>query len=169
MKNLLLLLLIALPVRADDEVIDTTAVAIVKPTEFDPSKCDDIEKIAQELIERELAGVRWQGGASDCLDQSKFDLVNARKLIYGDSSLLDPKVLLAKGKEVKIDPLTKNGVTGIYTVKFHYIGKKNAGFVNITDAIRFTIYSKKAIKTEGCAMLIDEPETFVMREECHHD
>lgn len=177
----LLILAFVLPVHAQEEssaeapsptatvAATATPTATPKVVEFNPEACDDIEKVAEELIELELAGVRWQGGLSKCLDQSKFTLVHAKHVTYGDSRLLDPKITLKKGKTVKIDVPTKNAVSGIYTVKFHYIGHNGSAFKNISDSIQFSIYSKRVIKTEGCAMLLEEPATFVMREECQHE
>jgi hypothetical protein len=135
--------------------------------EFDPAQCDDIEQIAEELVELNLGGVRWQGGESKCLDQNKFKTVKAEKLVYGDAATLNPSVIVSKGRPVTVDVPTRNEVTGVYSVNFYFIGKTRSGQAkNVRDSLRFTIYSKSAIKTQGCARLVDEPETFAMREEC---
>ena len=147
----------------------TGQIARAEPT-FDLAKCADIPKIAEELVEVELSGKRWQGGDSVCLDQSKFDRVNAKKIEAGDSALLDPELIIKKGKEVKIDPPIFNPITEVYTIHYYASGKrKNGEIANIKNSILFSIYSKGAIKTEGCAMLLEKPEHFVMREECHHE
>jgi len=136
--------------------------------DFSAESCRDQHAITKEVIELELSGVRWQGGDSPCLKQSRFDKVVAVKARVGDPYLLDPEVTLPKGREVKILSERWLDIGGV-EVKFAYIGKKDGKDVPIEDQLVYTVNYGKNRKKRGCATISEEPHHFVMRAECVSD
>jgi len=157
MKNILLLsvlLLFKLPAWA---------------IEFSAETCKNQALITREIIELELAGQTWQGGNSPCLKQENFKTVIAKKEILGDSYLLEPEYILAKGKEIKVvsETLEDSGYFQIVSVKISYTGIKNKKEAEVQDGFSYQInYGKN--RSSGCAMVIEPFKKFVMKEECYY-
>jgi len=135
---------------------------------FSVEACRDQHAITKEVIELELSGVRWQGGDSSCLKQSHFEKVVAVKAHVGDPYLLDPELILPKGRDVKILSERWLDIGGV-EVKFAYIGKKDGKDVPIEDQIVYIMNYGKNRKARGCATISEEPRHFVMRAECVND
>jgi hypothetical protein len=133
--------------------------------EFTADSCKDLTAITKEVIELELAGARWQGGTSPCLQQSRFKTVYAVQEKVGDSYLLDPEYVLAKGREVKV--ISEKWLDiGAMEIKIAYIGKKNGKDVPVQDGFVYSLNYGKNREKRGCATVSEEPKHFVMRAEC---
>lgn len=133
--------------------------------------CTDSKKIIGELIEFELSGGRWQGGTSPCLKQDHFQTIFAKKQESGDSYLLQPEYVLAKGQEVKVISQKKIPALDAVEVEIGYLARKfdpkqGQKEVFVKDHFVYrTNYGRNREKM-GCVSLTEEPEHFVMKEEC---
>ena len=129
------------------------------------SFAQSIDAISKEMIEYELAGARWQGGESPCLEQSHFKLIKAPHQSLGDASLLHPTYSLPKGTAVSIIS-SHVSVLDTVEVTFSYEILVAGKPVKIEDSLTYILNLGARLKRLGVASIYMEPKFFAMREEC---
>lgn len=135
-------------------------------TPYTDEVCEDFEKIAQEFIDVELAGSRWQGtdGIPSCLANQKVQTFLPDRVPAGDPTLLDPEFLLPETR--KISFTVKRLPNDLLEVIMNYIAKKNKKDVAVKDHFVLKLNYGKLRNIRGCASWFSEPTHFVMRSKC---
>ncbi len=142
------------------------AMAQKPESRYTDELCDDVEKVAQEFIDLELAGQRWQGTIDKpvCLKKAKPLTVGSERVPASDPTLLDPEYLLPDGRKVQFT--VKKSADELLEVFLSYIGKKGGKDVPVRDHFTLKRNFGKVRDVRGCASLFLEPEHFVMRSSC---
>lgn len=133
---------------------------------FTDEVCEDYQKIAQEFIDVELAGFRWQGSDDTpmCLKAAHPQTLNVDRVPAGDPALLDPEFLLPENR--KVDFTVKHLPNDLLEIVMNYIGKKNKKDVPVKDQFILKLNYGRVRDLRGCASWYSEPQHFVMRSKC---
>lgn len=134
--------------------------------QYTDEMCENFEKIAQEFIDVELAGSRWQGsdGIPSCLANQKVQTFTVDRVPAGDPALLDPEFLLPETRNVSFR--VKRLPNDLLDVVLNYIAKKNKKDVAVKDHFVLKLNYGKLREIRGCASWFSEPTHFVMRSKC---
>ncbi len=131
--------------------------------------CEDYRKIAQEFIDAELAGIRWQGASSKtaCLKKQRLQTMTPDRSPASDPAFLDPEFLLADHRN--IDFSVRRLPNDLLEVVMSYIGSKNKKDIPVKDNFVLKLNFGRVREQRGCASYYTEPKSFVMRARCWKD
>ena len=140
------------------------AAPLVEPL-FSDEDCEDYQKIANEYVELELSGSRWQGGDSPCLKGLKLRTALAERPVpVADSALLQPEFVVPEDRLVEV------GVRRIpgdrLEVKVHYIGKRAGKEKTVRDSAILRLNFGRAREVRGCASVFQPLEHLVLKRNC---
>ncbi len=135
-------------------------------SDFSDEVCENYQKIAQEFIDIELAGSRWQGTDQppSCLVAQHPQTMNVDRTPAGDPGLLDPEYLLPDTRKIAFQ--VKRLPNDLLEVMMSYIAKKNKKDVPVKDRFILKLNYGKVRSLRGCASWYAQPEHFVMRSGC---
>ena len=137
-----------------------------EPKSFDQETCEDYQKIAQEFIDVELAGSRWQGtlGPTRCLMVQQLQAVKVDRAPTSDARLLDPEFLIPENRKVEFS--VKRLPNDLLEVVMNYLGKKDQKDIAVKDRFTLKLNYGKVRESKSCASWYVPPEHFVMRSKC---
>jgi hypothetical protein len=139
-----------------------TSAAAALPT-FDQDTCSNVDLINQEIIQLELAGSRWQMGQSICLNQENFKTILAEKETVSGPGFQRPSHFLLPNRKVEIVNQRWDDPLGQMTLSVRYLDQADQ-VVNDELTYRMNFGVRRAEK--GCATLVSDLSSFVMREDC---
>jgi hypothetical protein len=136
---------------------------------YTDSICQDQNKIAQEYIDAELAGSRWQGSDEEdvpCLKDFHPKTMKLELTPHGEAYFLNPEYLVSDPKKVTFT--LKKLPDDLLEVQLTYQAytPKNKKETTVHDAFTLQLNSGKARTLRGCASFESEPKLFVMRSQC---
>jgi hypothetical protein len=146
-----------------------TAPLLAPGAEYTDEVCENFHKIAEDFIDMELSGLRWQGvsGNPECLSKLKLQTASIDRVPASDPALLDPEFLLPENR--KIDLSVKRLPNDLLDVVFNYIGRKLKKDVPVRDHFVLKLNFGHLRAQKGCASWYSEPEHFAMRSRCWKD
>jgi hypothetical protein len=138
---------------------------VVVETLFSEEDCEDLQQVAQDYLELELSGSRWQGGESPCLGGLKLRTWPVRREApVADPGARRPEFLVPDDRpvDVGVRRLSEDRIE----LKVHYIGRKGARDVPVRDAAILRLHFGKVREVRGCASVYQPLEHLVMRRNC---
>jgi len=141
------------------------ASPVVVETLYSEEDCEDIQQIAQDYLELELSGFRWQGGESSCLKDLKLKTWPARsEAPVADPLLRRPEFLIPDDRPVEVSVRRLPGDR--LELKVHYIGRKGVKEITVRDSAILRLNFGKIRETTGCASVYQPLDHLVMRRNC---
>jgi hypothetical protein len=141
------------------------ASPVVVESLYSEEDCEDIQQIAQDYLELELSGFRWQGGESSCLKGLKLKTWPVhQEAPVADPALRRPGFLIPDDRPADVSVRRLPGDR--LELKVHYIGKKGVKEVTVRDSAILRLHFGKVRETRGCASVYQPLEHFVMRRNC---
>ncbi len=132
---------------------------------FSEEDCEDLQQIAHDYMELELAGFRWQGGDSTCLKDLKLKTWPERQEApVADPALRRPEFLIPDDRPVDVSVRRIPGDR--IELKVHYIGKKGAKELTVRDSAILRLHFGKIRESRGCASVFQPLDHLVMRRTC---
>ncbi len=141
------------------------ASPVVVESLYSEEECEDIHQIAQDYLELELSGFRWQGGESGCLKDLKLKTWPARQEApVADPALRHPEFVIPDDRPVDVSVRRLSGDR--LELKVHYIGRKGAKEVTVRDSAILRLHFGKVREVRGCASVYQALDHLVMRKTC---
>jgi hypothetical protein len=132
---------------------------------YSEEDCEDLQQIAQDYLELELGGFRWQGGTPTCLKDMKLKTWPIRpEAPVADPGLRRPEFLIPDDRPVDVSVRRIPGDR--IELKVHYIGKKGTKEVTVRDSAVLRLHFGKVRESRGCASVFQPLEHLVMRRTC---
>ena len=144
------------------------AASVVVETSYSDELCDDLQQIAKDYVELELAGGRWQGGEPSCLKRLNLKTIPSERMVQAaDPGLLDPEYLLPLKRE--LDFKVRRLPDDLIEVRYSYLGRKAGKDVPVQDLMLLRLNFGRARDIRGCASPFQPPLHLVMRSGCSQD
>lgn len=124
------------------------------------TKCPSKESLANELLQLELAGRRYQDFPGSCVHQLKSAAILMRHDSADDSHYEFAKnpILIPRKDKIEITEIEKDNFPDRWVVHFQWKDKKES-FVMET-------FGKKIAKKAGCAAIATPPKNFYVYSDC---
>ncbi len=141
------------------------ASPVVVESLYSEEDCEDLQQIAQDYLELELSGFRWQGGESVCLKGLKLKTwPSQQEAPVADPMLRRPEYLIPDDRPADVSVRRLPGDR--LELKVHYIGRKGAKEIAVRDTAILRLHFGKVRETRGCASVYQPLEHLVMRKNC---